>query len=109
MTSTRQQAAELYHKLFLEVQHIQEGIAYEEATSFCGDCPHKNWDDWQPQSYSEAEFGPRIADHCCKEEGDYMQSEFEHIDFCQKLMAQLKIFAGAEELEAARARLGERE
>lgn len=107
MSSTRTAAARLYHQLWLEVKHMEEAMSYDAATSFCSDCPHKNWDDWTPQSYSDMEFGPRIADHCCKDEDDYMQSEREHIRVCEQIMALLKTFAGDEELAAAQATIAQ--
>lgn len=108
MSSTRQQAAELYHQLHLEIQHIQADISYSSATSFCSNCPRRNWDDWYPQSYNEQVWGPRIADSCCQDGPDYWKSEYEHIDFCKKLMEQLKTFAGDEELAAAQARVAQK-
>jgi hypothetical protein len=108
MSSTRQQAAELYHQLHLEIQHIREDIAYSDATSFCDDCPHRRWDLWEPQSYHDLEYGPSIADFCCKEEPDYRQADYEHIRFCEKLMADLKTFAGDEELAAAQSRVAKK-
>jgi len=107
MSSSRTTAAQLYHQLFLEIQHLNADISYDAATSFCSDCPNRNWDDWTPESYHDETFGPRIADHCCKEEDDYMRAELEHIAFCEKLMEQLKTFAGDEELAAAQAKITE--
>lgn len=107
MTSTRTAAARLYHQLWLEVKHLQADMSYDAATSFCDDCPAKNWDDWTPQSYSDMEFGPHIADHCCKDEPDYMQAEIEHINVCEQIMGLLKTFAGDEELAAAQASIAE--
>lgn len=108
MGSTRTLAAQLYHQLWLEVQNLEADIAYEQATSFCDDCPHRNWDDWTPQSYSEMEFGVQIADHCCKDEPDHLEDEFKHISTCKAIMAQLKEFAGDEELAAAQAKVAQR-
>ncbi|HSS99916.1 MAG TPA: hypothetical protein VLK33_22935 [Terriglobales bacterium] len=108
MSSTRQQAAELYHQLYLEVQHLKAGIAYEQATSFCDDCPLRNWDDWTPECYHDMEFGPSIADHCCKDDPDHLEGEFKHIATCEAIMAQLKEFAGDEELAAARAKVAQK-
>jgi hypothetical protein len=107
MTSTRTLAAQLYHQLWLEVEHLQADIAYEAATSFCSDCPHRNWDDWYPQSYSEMEFGVRIAETCCKDDPDHWAAETEHIKVCEQIMALLKTFAGDEELAAAQAKITE--
>ena len=109
MTSTRQQAADLYHQLYLERQHLRADVSYSLATSFCYDCPHKNWDDYIPQSYSEIEFGIHIADTCCQEDPDYWAAETAQDNFLTKLMEDLKTFVGDEELEAARARLGKSE
>lgn len=108
MSSTRQQAAELYHQLFLERQHLREGIAYSLATSFCDDCPHRNWDNYVPQSYSEIEFGIHIADNCCQEDPDYWAAETAQDESCTKLMALLKEFAGDEEIAAAQAKVTQR-
>lgn len=105
MSSSRTTAAQLYHQLFLEVQHLQADISYSLATHFCDDCPHRNWDNYEPQSYSEMYFGIQIADSCCQEDSDYWAAETEHIAFCEKLMAQLKTFAGDEELAAAQAKI----
>lgn len=107
MSSSRTTAAQLYHQLWLEVQHLEAAISYDAATSFCSDCPRRNWDDYVPQTYSEMEFGVRIADRCCKDDDDYMAGTFEHIKFCEQLMAQLKTFAGDEELAAAQAKITE--
>lgn len=107
MTSTRTEAARLYHQLWLEVQHIRADISYSLATHFCENCPHRNWDDWTPQSYSEAAFGMQIADSCCQEDPDYWLVETEHIKVCEQLMALLKPFAGDEELVAAQAKITE--
>lgn len=108
MGSTRQLAADLYQQLYLEVQHLEADIAYEEATSFCDNCPRRNWDDWTPQSYSEMEFGIHIAETCCKEEEDYMADDFKHIATCKQIMEQLKVFAGDEELAAAQSRVAQK-
>lgn len=107
MPSTRTTAARLYHELFLEVQHLKADISYEAATSFCDDCPCKNWDDYVPQSYSEIEFGVHIADSCCKQDDDWRQGDYEHIAFCNKLMAELKSFAGSEEIAVAQAKVAQ--
>lgn len=107
MGNTRELAANLYHQLWLEVEHLKADMAYEAATSFCDDCPRKNWDDYIPQSYYEMEFGVQIADHCCKEDDDYHEIEWLHIAACEKIMSELKPFAGNEELAAAQARVAQ--
>lgn len=108
MTSSQTTAAQLYHQLHLEIQHILEAMSYDQATSFCHDCPLKNWDDYEPQSYHELEFGVQIADSCCKDDPDYNRANYEHIDFCQKLMEQLKTLAGEEELTAAQSKVAQK-
>lgn len=109
MSSTRTLAAQLYHQLYLEVQHLLADIAYEEATFFCDDCPRRNWEDWTPQCYSDMEFGPHIAETCCKEEPDRWEAELKHVDTCRVIMAQLKEFAGDEEIAAAQVKEGSHE
>lgn len=108
MSSTRQQAAELYHQLYLEVQHIRADISYSMATSFCDDCPHRNWESYRPETYSEMEFGIHIADSCCQEDPEYWADQTAHIDMCEKIMAQLKVFAGDEELALAQSKVAQR-
>lgn len=107
MSSTRTTAARLYHELYLEVEHLKADIEYEGATSFCYDCPCKNWDDYVPQSYSEMEFGVQIASSCCKQDNDWRQDDFEHIEFCNKLMAELRTFAGDEEIAVAQSKVAQ--
>lgn len=107
MSSIQTSAAKLYHELYLEIQEIEAGLRYEAATSFCDNCPAKDWDDWTPQSYSDMEFGPSIADHCCKTDDDYQQDSIEHIDFCRSLMEQLKTLAGDEEIAAAQTKVSQ--
>ena len=107
MTSTRSTAAKLYHELHLEIQHISDGIAYSVATSKCDDCPHRNWADYEPQSYSELEFGVHIAETCCYDDPDYFASDQAHIDACRSLMEILKAFAGDEEIAAAQTKVAQ--
>ena len=108
MSATQQLAAELYHQLYLEVQHVRADISYSMATHFCENCPHRNWESWSPETYSEMEFGIQIADSCCQEEPDYWSAETAHIAGCEKLMEVLKTFAGDEELAAAQTKVAQK-
>lgn len=99
MTSTRQQAAELYHQLYLEVEHLKADIEYEDATSYCVDCP---------ASERAREFSLYLAEYCCKESAHWRQDDFKHIEFCQQLMNQLKTLAGDEEIAAAQAKVAQK-
>lgn len=105
MTSAQTTAAKLYHEIYLERQHMREGIAYSMATSFCDDCPHRDWENYEPQSYSEMYFGITIAESCCQENPDYWAAETQRDYEMTKLMDLLKEFAGAEEIAAAQSKV----
>lgn len=86
--------ARLYWKVYLDLEQLRNDLAYEAATSFCDDCPRRNWEDYVPQSYSELEFGIHIAESCCKEQDNYQESSWQYEKRGQDVLKAIKEFLG---------------
>lgn len=77
----------------------ESGLAYDEATTFCEDCPH---------NMRAEELGIIRAGSCCKEEEDYHLKEWETIRLARVALTALSelyrelsgesVYPGEEEL-----------
>jgi hypothetical protein len=92
----KKKAEQLREQLILEIADINSGMEYDYATSRCDDCPDV---DHEPRSYSEMEFGVRVADSCCHENGaweEWNKSTFDHVQNCHDLIKSIKAYLGEE-------------
>lgn len=59
------------------------GLAYDHATGFCHNCPHRETDE---STYEEI---MQLATVCCKEAEDYQQKEWEAIYAAEQALRAL--------------------
>jgi hypothetical protein len=99
--SFNKQMADAYWMVYLERESVMSAMAYDFATGFCTNCPHRLPDDDIWPNY--------VPEYCCKDDDDYMQSDHNYVTVLHVALGAIRAVLGEDaeiELSDARERIG---